>query len=202
MWNGLLALVTLILYSVAVAALVLMALFYTRAEGCMYNKVLIGVNGSLCLFVSLVAISPCVQSRESTDVFFWVSGAATVVCLEAWKTPDSSELVLLLPLSFYLHYEVLFLVISSAAKTAEVWDILGVPSGSHTVRKVHILMAGNVLCSSHNSCSGSSSGTSCQTHSRCFTIYFLTARALPPLKLGPGGVDSSISCFSIFYVCC
>lgn len=83
MWNGLLALVTLILYSVAVAALVLMALFYTRAEGCMYNKVLIGVNGSLCLFVSLVAISPCVQSRESTDVFFWVSGAATVVCLEA-----------------------------------------------------------------------------------------------------------------------
>ncbi|NXS07956.1 SERC5 protein, partial [Neodrepanis coruscans] len=63
-WNGLLALVTLILYSIAVAALVLMALFYTRAEGCMYNKVLIGVNGGLCLFVSLVAISPCVQNRQ------------------------------------------------------------------------------------------------------------------------------------------
>ncbi|RMC04441.1 hypothetical protein DUI87_18883 [Hirundo rustica rustica] len=64
MWNGLLALVTLILYSIAVAALVLMALFYTRSEGCMYNKVLIGVNGGLCLFVSLVAISPCVQNRQ------------------------------------------------------------------------------------------------------------------------------------------
>ncbi|NXS45989.1 SERC5 protein, partial [Balaeniceps rex] len=64
MWNGLLALVTLILYSVAVAALVLMAVFYTRSEGCMYNKVLIGVNGGLCLFVSLVAISPCVQNRQ------------------------------------------------------------------------------------------------------------------------------------------
>ena len=85
MWNGLLALVTLMLYSVAVAALVLMALFYTRSEGCMYNKVLIGVNGGLCLFVSLVAISPCVQNRESTDLFSsGVSGAATVVCLEAW----------------------------------------------------------------------------------------------------------------------
>jgi len=84
MWNGLLALVTLMLYSVAVAALVLMALFYTRSEGCMYNKVLIGVNGGLCLFVSLVAISPCVQNRESTDLFSsGVSGAATVVCLEA-----------------------------------------------------------------------------------------------------------------------
>ncbi|NXL54118.1 SERC5 protein, partial [Podilymbus podiceps] len=64
MWNGLLALVTLTLYSVAVAALVLMALFYTHSEGCMYNKVLIGVNGGLCLFVSLVAISPCVQNRQ------------------------------------------------------------------------------------------------------------------------------------------
>jgi len=64
MWNGLLALVTLVLYSVAVAALVLMALFYTRSEGCLSNKILIGVNGGLCLFVSLVAISPCVQNRE------------------------------------------------------------------------------------------------------------------------------------------
>lgn len=64
MWNGLLALVTLMLYSVAVAALVLMALFYTHSEGCMYNKVLIGVHGGLCLFVSLVAISPCVQNRQ------------------------------------------------------------------------------------------------------------------------------------------
>ncbi|NWS12306.1 SERC5 protein, partial [Pachyramphus minor] len=63
-WSGLLALVTLLLYSIAVAALVLMALFYTRSEGCMYNKVLIGVNGGLCLFVSLVAISPCVQNRQ------------------------------------------------------------------------------------------------------------------------------------------
>ncbi|OXB80878.1 UNVERIFIED_CONTAM: hypothetical protein H355_016895 [Colinus virginianus] len=64
MWSGLLALVTLILYSVAVAALVLMALFYTRSEGCLSNKILIGVNGGLCLFVSLVAISPCVQNRQ------------------------------------------------------------------------------------------------------------------------------------------
>uniref|UniRef100_A0A8B9FNQ5 Serine incorporator 5 n=1 Tax=Amazona collaria TaxID=241587 RepID=A0A8B9FNQ5_9PSIT len=64
MWNGLLALVTLMLYSIAVAALVLMALFYTHSEGCMYNKVLIGVHGGLCLFVSLVAISPCVQNRQ------------------------------------------------------------------------------------------------------------------------------------------
>ncbi|NWR23017.1 SERC5 protein, partial [Emberiza fucata] len=63
-WNGLLALVTLTLYSIAVAALVLMALFYTRPEGCLHNKVLIGVNGGLCLLVSLVAISPCVQNRQ------------------------------------------------------------------------------------------------------------------------------------------
>ncbi|XP_067424684.1 serine incorporator 5 isoform X1 [Emydura macquarii macquarii] len=64
LWYGLLALGTLILYSIAVGALILMAVFYTRSEGCMYNKILLGVNGGLCLLISLVAISPCVQSRQ------------------------------------------------------------------------------------------------------------------------------------------
>ncbi|XP_019387731.1 PREDICTED: serine incorporator 5 [Crocodylus porosus] len=64
LWYGLLALGTLILYSVAVAALVLMAIFYTRYYGCTFNKILLGVNGGLCFLISLVAISPCVQSRQ------------------------------------------------------------------------------------------------------------------------------------------
>lgn len=133
-WNGLLALVTLMLYSIAVAALVLMALFYTRSEGCMYNKVLIGVNGGLCLFVSLVAISPCVQNRESTDPS--PPGFLVLPQLCAWrhkpclgrKSNDSSEFVLLLTL--YLHCELLWLTVSLTAKTTEVGDILGVPSGT------------------------------------------------------------------------
>ncbi|KAH0627988.1 hypothetical protein JD844_008627 [Phrynosoma platyrhinos] len=62
LWYGSLALVTLILYSIAVGALIVMAVFYTRADGCTFNKILLGVNGGLCLFVSLVAISPCVQN--------------------------------------------------------------------------------------------------------------------------------------------
>nr|XP_048705607.1 serine incorporator 5 isoform X2 [Caretta caretta] len=62
LWYGLLALGTLVLYSVAVGALILMAVFYTRSEGCTYNKILLGVNGGLCILISLVAISPCVQS--------------------------------------------------------------------------------------------------------------------------------------------
>ncbi|XP_025057169.1 serine incorporator 5 isoform X3 [Alligator sinensis] len=64
LWYGLLALGTLILYSVAVAALVLMAIFYTRSDGCTFNKILLGVNGGLCFLISLVAISPCVQDRQ------------------------------------------------------------------------------------------------------------------------------------------
>nr|XP_042697693.1 serine incorporator 5 isoform X2 [Chrysemys picta bellii] len=62
LWYGLLALGTLVLYSVAVGAVILMAVFYTRSEGCTYNKILLGVNGGLCILISLVAISPCVQS--------------------------------------------------------------------------------------------------------------------------------------------
>ncbi|KAM3845986.1 serine incorporator 5 isoform 4-T4 [Vipera latastei] len=64
LWYGSLALVTLILYSVAVGALVVMAVFYTRADGCTFNKILLGINGGLCLLISMVAISPCVQHRQ------------------------------------------------------------------------------------------------------------------------------------------
>lgn len=41
-----------------------MAVFYTQKDGCMENKILLGVNGGLCLLISLVAISPCVQDRK------------------------------------------------------------------------------------------------------------------------------------------
>lgn len=47
-----------------------MAVFYTRADGCTFNKILLGVNGGLCLLISMVAISPCVQNRK--QVFFFM----------------------------------------------------------------------------------------------------------------------------------
>uniref|UniRef100_A0A5F9CZF5 Serine incorporator 5 n=1 Tax=Oryctolagus cuniculus TaxID=9986 RepID=A0A5F9CZF5_RABIT len=61
LWYASLALVTLIMYSVAAGGLILMAVFYTQKDGCMENKILLGLNGGLCLFISMVAISPCVQ---------------------------------------------------------------------------------------------------------------------------------------------
>ncbi|XP_048451103.1 serine incorporator 5 isoform X3 [Rhincodon typus] len=63
-WYAALALVTLILYSVAVCAVVLMVIFYTDPEGCTLNKILLGVNTSLCFIVSMVAITPCVQKYQ------------------------------------------------------------------------------------------------------------------------------------------
>ncbi|XP_030049083.1 serine incorporator 5 [Microcaecilia unicolor] len=64
LWNAALALVTLIMYSVAVVALVLLSVFYTHRDGCMLNKIFLGLNGGLCLLVSMVAISPCVQKQH------------------------------------------------------------------------------------------------------------------------------------------
>uniref|UniRef100_A0A4W3K3L1 Serine incorporator 5 n=1 Tax=Callorhinchus milii TaxID=7868 RepID=A0A4W3K3L1_CALMI len=63
-WFAALALVTLSLYSVAVFALILMGIFYTDPDGCMLNKIVLGVNGGLCLIVSILAITPCVQKRK------------------------------------------------------------------------------------------------------------------------------------------
>ncbi|XP_027461191.1 serine incorporator 5 isoform X2 [Zalophus californianus] len=62
LWYAALALVTLIMYSIAAGGLILMALFYTQKDGCLENKILLGLNGGLCLLISVVAISPCVQN--------------------------------------------------------------------------------------------------------------------------------------------
>uniref|UniRef100_A0A8D1TM20 Serine incorporator 5 n=2 Tax=Sus scrofa TaxID=9823 RepID=A0A8D1TM20_PIG len=64
LWYACLSLVTLIMYSIATGGLILMAVFYTQKDGCMENKILLGVNGGLCLLISVVAISPCVQDRQ------------------------------------------------------------------------------------------------------------------------------------------
>uniref|UniRef100_A0A8C8W9P4 Serine incorporator 5 n=1 Tax=Panthera leo TaxID=9689 RepID=A0A8C8W9P4_PANLE len=62
LWYAALALVTLIMYSIATGGLILMAVFYTQKDGCLENKILLGLNGGLCLLISVVAISPCVQN--------------------------------------------------------------------------------------------------------------------------------------------
>ncbi|XP_075397333.1 serine incorporator 5 isoform X1 [Tenrec ecaudatus] len=64
LWYASLSLMTLIMYSIATGGLILMAVFYTQREGCMENKIFLGINGGLCLLISLMAISPCVQNRQ------------------------------------------------------------------------------------------------------------------------------------------
>uniref|UniRef100_A0A9L0JUT1 Serine incorporator 5 n=1 Tax=Equus asinus TaxID=9793 RepID=A0A9L0JUT1_EQUAS len=64
LWYASLALVTLVMYSIAAGGFILMAVFYTQKDGCVENKILLGANGGLCLLISLVAILPCVQNRQ------------------------------------------------------------------------------------------------------------------------------------------
>nr|XP_014344888.1 PREDICTED: serine incorporator 5 [Latimeria chalumnae] len=67
LWYAALALVTLILYSVAVGALILMAVFFTHPDGCTLNKILLGTNAGLCFLISVVAILPCVQKYKPSS---------------------------------------------------------------------------------------------------------------------------------------
>ncbi|XP_064165244.1 serine incorporator 5-like isoform X1 [Anguilla rostrata] len=67
LWYAALALVTLVLLTVAVGALAFMAYFYTHPKACNLNKIFLGLNGSLCLFTSLLAISPCIQRLKPTS---------------------------------------------------------------------------------------------------------------------------------------
>lgn len=68
LWYAALAFVTLMLFTVAVGVLVFMGVYYTDPEACLYNKIFLGLNGSLCLVVSLLAISPCIQKRKRVHV--------------------------------------------------------------------------------------------------------------------------------------
>ncbi|XP_023679096.1 serine incorporator 5 [Paramormyrops kingsleyae] len=68
LWYAALALVTLVLFSIAVAALVFMSLFYTHPKACFLNKVFLAINGSLCLLVSLLAISPFIQIQSTSGL--------------------------------------------------------------------------------------------------------------------------------------
>ncbi|XP_033828189.1 serine incorporator 5 [Periophthalmus magnuspinnatus] len=63
-WYAALAFVTLMLFTAAVGAVVFLWLFYTHNEACLLNKVFLCINGSLCLIVSMLAISPCIQKLQ------------------------------------------------------------------------------------------------------------------------------------------
>lgn len=64
LWYGALALGNLSLYTIAVVALGLLSWFYTHPEHCLLNKILLGVNGGLCLLLTLVSVSPCVLKHN------------------------------------------------------------------------------------------------------------------------------------------
>ncbi|XP_036385126.1 serine incorporator 5-like [Megalops cyprinoides] len=66
LWYAALALVTLVLLTLAVGVLVFMVLFYTHPTACYLNKIFLAINGGLCLLVSLLAISPCIQRLQPT----------------------------------------------------------------------------------------------------------------------------------------
>uniref|UniRef100_S4RYA4 Serine incorporator 4 n=1 Tax=Petromyzon marinus TaxID=7757 RepID=S4RYA4_PETMA len=63
-WYAALITVTLIFYAAAIAAFALMIVFYTNPLGCALNKGLLSLNLVLCVAVSLLAVSPCVQKRQ------------------------------------------------------------------------------------------------------------------------------------------
>uniref|UniRef100_A0A3Q3JMR9 Serine incorporator 5 n=1 Tax=Monopterus albus TaxID=43700 RepID=A0A3Q3JMR9_MONAL len=68
MWYAALAFVTLMLFSIAVGAVIFMGIYYTHPEACLLNKIFLGINGGLCLVVSLLAISPCIQKQPKSGL--------------------------------------------------------------------------------------------------------------------------------------
>uniref|UniRef100_A0A8C4R668 Serine incorporator 4 n=1 Tax=Eptatretus burgeri TaxID=7764 RepID=A0A8C4R668_EPTBU len=89
LWYIALGLATLLFYAIAVAASVFMLLLYTHREGCTLNKIVIGVNIVLCVFVSALAISPCVQKHQSNSGLLQASIISCYVMYLTFSTVSS-----------------------------------------------------------------------------------------------------------------
>ncbi|XP_077329252.1 serine incorporator 4 isoform X3 [Lithobates pipiens] len=55
---------TLLFYSIASLAFYLLYKYFTHPAGCLLNKGLIGINISLCIIMSFISITPCVQLKQ------------------------------------------------------------------------------------------------------------------------------------------
>ncbi|XP_060116331.1 serine incorporator 4 [Heteronotia binoei] len=66
-WCLAVLLATLGFYTVAVTAFAFLCHFYTHPGGCVLNKGLLALNGSLCLLVSLVSVTPCARLRPASS---------------------------------------------------------------------------------------------------------------------------------------
>ncbi|XP_065836621.1 probable serine incorporator isoform X2 [Oscarella lobularis] len=60
-WYYMMLVASFICYAAVLAALILLAIFFTDGEGCSLNKFFIGFNFSLCIVISILAILPKIQ---------------------------------------------------------------------------------------------------------------------------------------------
>lgn len=94
MWYAALALVTLVLFTISVGAMVFMAVYYTHPTACLLNKFFLGINSTLCFFVSLLAISPFIQKCKNRKHLIAVMQIRTLHdrCIENHLTLPQREI--------------------------------------------------------------------------------------------------------------
>nr|CAB3265985.1 serine incorporator 5-like [Phallusia mammillata] len=78
-WLGGIAFFTFLFFAGSITGFILMIVYYTDSIGCATNKAFIGVNFSLLIIVSFMAISPKVQKHQPKSGLLQASVVATYV---------------------------------------------------------------------------------------------------------------------------
>nr|XP_039272586.1 serine incorporator 5-like [Styela clava] len=71
---------SILFFTVAVVGYVLLIVFYTDAGGCTANKAFIGVNFTLSILISILAVSPCIQKVQPRSGLLQASVVTAYVC--------------------------------------------------------------------------------------------------------------------------
>ncbi|CAG06009.1 unnamed protein product, partial [Tetraodon nigroviridis] len=84
-WFGALLSVTVLNYVLALVAVVLFYLFYTRPDDCTEHKVFISLNLLFCLLVSVIAVLPKVQEAQPSSGLLQASVISLYVMYVTWS---------------------------------------------------------------------------------------------------------------------
>ncbi|XP_045030738.1 serine incorporator 5 [Daphnia magna] len=88
-WYGVSSMCTLLCFAISVIGIMALFSYFTTWEGCTTNKIFIGINAGLCLFLSVVSALICCGPRETHSALLQASIISVYITYLTWTAVSS-----------------------------------------------------------------------------------------------------------------